>query len=56
MLDVFEDEPLPAESELWAFENVWVSAHSAYCSEKNEDRRFEIVFRNLKGYVNAKRS
>ena len=34
VLDVFEKEPLPEDSELWDLDNVYISPHSA-CFDKD---------------------
>ncbi len=49
-LDVFDKEPLPASSPLWGFENVIVTPHNSYLSDKYRDRVFNEIFNNLKRY------
>ena len=49
-LDVFETEPLPADSPLWKLENVLLSAHNSYFGNNNHRRMMELVLKNLRGY------
>lgn len=49
VLDVFEVEPLPEDSPLWAFENVIVLPHTSFGAEHNVRRSFEVMNRNLAG-------
>ena len=46
-LDVFETEPLPAESPLWDLPNVIVSPHNAQASSGNDGRAMQIFLGNL---------
>jgi D-2-hydroxyacid dehydrogenase (NADP+) len=46
-LDVFETEPLPPESPLWAMPNVVLSPHNASASAGNNDRATQIFLGNL---------
>lgn len=50
-LDVFESEPLPPDSPLWNFENVIITPHNAYASENNHRRLFDLMFDNLKDFI-----
>ena len=50
-LDVFEEEPLAADSELWKMENVAVSPHNSFVSNGNDKRMFEVMKRNLKAFI-----
>lgn len=50
-LDVFEVEPLPATSPLWALENVIITPHSSGTSPGNDGRATEIFLENLSRYV-----
>ena len=46
-LDVFEEEPLPADSPLWAMENVIISPHVAGFTPHYHDRVFGVFSQNL---------
>ena len=50
-LDVFEDEPLPAESPLWAMPNVLVSPHSASTSDRENERIVDLFCGNLRRFL-----
>ncbi len=47
-LDVFAQEPLPAESPLWSLPNVLVTPHNSAASAGNEARVNAIFLENLK--------
>lgn len=46
-LDVFEEEPLSENSSLWDFENVIITPHNSFVSDKVNDRLFELILKNL---------
>jgi phosphoglycerate dehydrogenase-like enzyme len=50
-LDVFEREPLPADSPLWSLPNVLVSPHSAAAVDTENRRVVEIFTDNLRRYL-----
>ena len=50
-LDVFEQEPLPAEHPLWGMENVILTPHIAGISAHDEDRRLDVLAENLRRFV-----
>ncbi len=49
-LDVFQAEPLPADSPLWSMENVIVTPHSAGDSKASADNATGIFLDNLSRY------
>lgn len=51
-LDVFVEEPLPASSPLWDFENVLITPHTAGLTDKQWDRQYALVAENLRRYLN----
>jgi phosphoglycerate dehydrogenase-like enzyme len=54
-LDVFEQEPLPPESELWDMENVIVSPHISGGTEIYNQRAAGIFRENLRRYLAGER-
>ena len=46
-LDVFEEEPLSTNSVLWDFDNVIITPHLSYLSDKINERLFEKIIDNL---------
>jgi phosphoglycerate dehydrogenase-like enzyme len=52
-LDVFQQEPLPAESELYTLPNVIVSPHSADLTDRYPPRSAQFFLENLKRYVSG---
>lgn len=53
VLDVFEKEPLPAESELWSLSNVTISPHVSSHSGKYIERALEFFTENLGKWQNG---
>jgi len=49
-LDVFEEEPLTADSPLWKMENVLITPHSSGATPHYNERAFAIFLDNLKRY------
>lgn len=47
VLDVFEEEPLGADSPLWGMSNVVLTPHNSFVSNRNADRLAEIIMCNL---------
>ena len=54
-LDVFEQEPLPEDSELWDMENVIMSPHISGGTEIYNQRATGIFRDNLKRYIAGER-
>ncbi|MFC2005559.1 D-2-hydroxyacid dehydrogenase [Chloroflexota bacterium] len=50
-LDVFESEPLPADSELWELPNVLLSSHMAGSTDRRNQRVLGLFCDNLKRYL-----
>ena len=50
-LDVFEKEPLPADSPLWYLPNVILTPHNASVSSGNDRRSAEIFLANLEKWA-----
>lgn len=53
-LDVFESEPLSKENKLWEFDNVIVTPHNCWVSDKNKERAFNMIYNSLKNYIENK--
>ena len=50
-LDVFDEEPLPRDSPLWAMENVIVSPHVAGFTPGYDERVLDLFGENLRRYL-----
>jgi phosphoglycerate dehydrogenase-like enzyme len=50
-LDVFEQEPLPADSPLWDLENLLLTPHTAGLTDKLWERHYTLIAENLRRYL-----
>lgn len=50
-LDVFEEEPLPADHPLWGMDNVLITPHIAGSTEQYTNRAVDIFVKNLEAFV-----
>ncbi len=50
-LDVFEEEPLSADSPLWTMEQVVITPHVAGVGPRTEERRLGVVLENVRRFV-----
>ena len=50
VLDVFHEEPLPADSPLWGMDHVLLTPHVAGLSNNSEKKIIRIVYDNITGY------
>lgn len=53
-LDVFEEEPLPSDSPLWKLDNVAISPHNSFVSNRNDERMFNVIYNNLESFISKK--
>jgi phosphoglycerate dehydrogenase-like enzyme len=52
-LDVFEREPLPSDSELWALDNVLLTPHISGGTPRYMERAIELFCENLRRYLDG---
>jgi phosphoglycerate dehydrogenase-like enzyme len=52
-LDVFDTEPLPANSPLWDLENLLITPHTAGMTAKMWDRHYAYFSENLRRYLSG---
>jgi phosphoglycerate dehydrogenase-like enzyme len=53
-LDVFVEEPLPADSPFWLLDNVLITPHSAAVTEQLWERHYELIVENLNRFLAGK--
>jgi phosphoglycerate dehydrogenase-like enzyme len=53
-LDVYEQEPLPADHPLWLTPNVLMTPHMAGYGPYLDDRRFQIMADNCRSFAAGK--
>lgn len=51
VLDVFEEEPLDSNSELWGMQNVIITPHNSFVGDGNGNRLSELILSNLRKYT-----
>ncbi len=52
-LDVFEQEPLPEDSELWKLPNVLILPHVSATTPRFWDRQSDLIIENFQRYLNG---
>ena len=50
-LDVFQEEPLPTESPLWALDNALITAHNADLTAQYGEQARDAFLRNLNKFM-----
>ena len=54
-LDVFEKEPLTGDSPLWDLDNVIITSHNSWISEMRNERRFQLIYDNMKRFIKGEK-
>ena len=54
VLDVFEEEPLPAEHPIRKMKNVLITPHNSFAGEFNGHRSYQVMHKDLKDYLEGK--
>ena len=54
-LDVYEEEPLKEHNPLWDLKNVILTSHNSWVSEMRNERRFNLIYDNMKKYVQGEK-
>jgi phosphoglycerate dehydrogenase-like enzyme len=54
-LDVFQEEPLPADSPLWTLDNVLITPHAGAISPRFWERETDLMVRNIGNYLAGSR-
>ena len=54
-LDVYEEEPLKEHNPLWDLDNVILTSHNSWISEMRNERRFNLIYENMKRYVQGEK-
>ena len=49
-LDVFQEEPLPSDSPIWALDNVVITPHTAGFTDRMWDRHYDLIADNIRRY------
>ena len=47
VLDVFEEEPLAENCELWNLQNVVITPHNSFVGDGNNNRLNNVIIKNL---------
>jgi len=50
-LDVFDQEPLPADSPLWDLDTLLITPHTAGLTEKLWQRHYDLFSENVRRYM-----
>lgn len=53
-LDVFNEEPLPADSPFWSLDNLLITPHTAAVTERLWGRHYRLIVENLKRFIAGK--
>ena len=53
-LDVFDQEPLAADSPLWGLENVLVTPHTSGVTPRFWERETDLILRNIGHYLSGR--
>src|SRR5258707_8888191 len=53
-LDVFHEEPLPADSPFWSLDNILITPHTAAVTDRLWERHYRLIAENMKRFLAGK--